>query len=238
MKPPKFTQPPMEDDDQPWLLSYADMVTLLLAFFILLVSMSTLNKVKIEMIAQTFAEKKDRMTYKQLQEKIQEFINAENLREEVNVALTPDGIEVNFKDKLLFDLGRADVKSEAEAILNKLSGLLVQGELAKRLITVEGHTDSLPIRSEIYPSNWELSSARAASVVKFFIGKGMDTRRFESVGYADTRPLVTAEDMKQVHATAGATKDARGLAVNRRVIIVISPDSYIEEIERKMHPAK
>lgn len=209
-----------EEDDSPWLLSYSDMVTLLLCFFIILVALSNLNMVKVEMMTQHFA-KPDRITMKQLQQMIQEFINSEKLQEQVSVKLTSKGIEISFKDKLLFDLGKADLKSDALPVLSKISGLLNYKEISKRKISVEGHTDSLPIRGGVYPSNWELSSARAGNVVRFFTALGSDSKRFESIGYADTQPVKPE--------SAGILSQPE----NRRVVVVISPESFLAKPQRE-----
>ena len=209
-----------EEDDQPWLISYADMVTLLLAFFIVLVSMSTLNKNKFEQMTEYFS-KKDRMTLKQMEQKIKVFVLDEKMQNQIGAQLTANGVEVNFKDKLLFDIGKADVKPEAIDVLSKIAALLNTGDIARRKISVQGHTDSVPIKSTVYPSNWELSSARAAKVVKFFIEHDLDSRRFESIGYADTKPLVPELDKK------------KGQSENRRVVMVISPDSFLTEEKKK-----
>jgi chemotaxis protein MotB len=222
MKLPEIkTNPTQNDDDQPWLMSYADMVTLLLAFFIVLVSMSTLDKNKFEQMTEYFA-KKDRMTLKQLELKIKDFIKDENMQSEINAMLTSNGVEVNFKDKLLFDRGKADIKPEAITVLAKIAALLSTGDIARRKIHVQGHTDSVPIKSDVFPSNWELSSARAAKVVKFFISHNLDSRRFESIGYADTHPLIPETDK------------ARGYPENRRVVVVITPDSFLAEEKQRV----
>ncbi|MDI6642101.1 MAG: OmpA family protein [Elusimicrobiota bacterium] len=209
-----------EGSDSPWLISFSDMMSLLLCFFVVLVGLSNLDLLKIERMTQHFA-KPDRMTMKQLQEMIQEFINSENLQTDVSVELTSKGVEISFKDKFLFDLGKADLKPRILPILAKIANLLNYKEISKRKISVEGHTDSLPIKSEIYPSNWELSSARAANVVKFFTARGLDSRRFEAIGYADAQPIKPEIDRRS------------GEPENRRVVVVISPEFYLLKSKRK-----
>ena len=217
----EFKRPIADDEEQPWLISYADMVTLLMAFFMLMLSMSTLNKAKVEMVAQSFMQK-DKMTYKELSKKIQEYINTEKLSEQVDVKLTTNGIEISFKDRMLFDMGRADLKPEALEAMTKIGGFLnVTPAIARRKVSIHGHTDNIPIKSKIYPSNWELSSARAASVLQFFISLGCNPKRFETVGSADTRPLEPNSPDKKT-----------GTPANRRVVVVISPESYMEDIFR------
>ena len=106
-------------------------------------------------------------------------------------------VEVEIKAKVLFPLGRAELTESGIAILTHLSKLL---ESYTGTIVVEGHTDNLPIRTAQFPSNWELSGARASSVARHFIAKGIRSRRVKIVGYADTRPLlpnITPEQRQQ-----------------------------------------
>ncbi len=209
-----------DEEESSWALSFSDMTTLLLCFFVMLIGISNIDVMKMEMMSQTFSESK-RITMKELARLVQDFINSKNLQQEVNVQLTTKGVEISFKDKLLFDIGKADLKDAALPILSEMSSLLNYKEIADRKISVEGHTDSVPIKSAVYPSNWELSSARAASVVKHFIAYKLNSKRFESIGYADTRPI-KQEIEKNV-----------GYPENRRVVIVVSPEPYVGKSERK-----
>ena len=206
-----------------WVFSYSDMITLLFAFFVFLASVSNINQVKLEMASDFFSDKKssNRVTYKELTQMIQNAVVSEKLQDEVKVVLTPQGVEINLKDKLMFDVGRAEVKMNALPILLRLSNLLNQPGMADRVVLVEGHTDSVPIKSVQYPSNWELSSSRAASVVKFFIGKKSDAKRFKSIGYADTHPIAKEND------------SITGEPANRRVVIVITSESFVSGELRK-----
>src|SRR3989339_707895 len=85
-----------DEDSDSWLLPYSDMMTLLMCFFVILLSMSSLDMSKVERMAQQFS-RKDTMTLKQLEEKIKEFVKQENLTEQINVELTPRGVEISFK---------------------------------------------------------------------------------------------------------------------------------------------
>jgi chemotaxis protein MotB len=108
-----------------------------------------------------------------------------------------------LQEKILFSPGCAELKPEIYPILDKLY------EMLKDLPNpVEGHTDSIPISTEKFPSNWELSTARASSIVRYFIAKGINPERLKASGYADTKPI----------ASNAAPK---GRAQNRRVEIVI-----------------
>jgi len=209
-----------EESTDAWLMSYADMITLLMCFFVVLISMSVINPVKVEMLSQYFGKTENRMTMSQLDQTIKKFITDENLQTEVKSKLTLRGVEISFKDKLLFDIGKADLKPSVIPVLEKMAVLLKQPEIIDRKISVEGHTDSLPIKSPVYPTNWELSSARAATVVKFFISQGLESKKFESIGYADTKPVNLY------------THPVYGQPENRRVVVIISPQLYSEETER------
>jgi len=208
-----------EENVDQWLMSYADMITLLLGFFAVLLSMSSFDQVKLEMFSQYFSNEPKKMTMSQLAAQIQKFANEENLIGQVEAKLTSRGVEISFKDKLMFDLGRTDLKEEAVPILTKISNLLKYQEISERKVLIEGHTDSLPIRSRAFPTNWELSSARAGMVVRFFLSQQLDPRRFQSSGYADTKPKNPETDR------------ILGQPENRRVVVVITPDSYLSEQE-------
>ena len=114
-------------------------------------------------------------------------------------------LEVEINTSLLFETASAQLADQAEAIVARLAGILAQADIR---VQVEGHTDSRPINTEIFPSNWELSTARAANVVRMFGNNGVDPARMAAVGFGEFRPA--ADNSTQ----AGRTK-------NRRVIIVV-----------------
>jgi len=198
-----------DKDDQPWMLSYSDMVTLLLAFFVLFFAISQVDQVKFEAIMQHF-NSKSYMPLHVLEEKFKELIRQHDLEKSVDVQLTPDGLLVNFQDNILFQSGKAELNARAFPILKELARILTEATVSSRSIQVEGHTDTLPIvKDSLYPSNWELSGARSARVIRYLIASGLESSRFVSVGYADTRLRVPEDDSK------------RGLPVNRRVSLLI-----------------
>src|SRR5208282_5794198 len=122
----------------------------------------------------------------------------------ITVKNEPRGMVVTFSDSVLFASGAAELKPEIYSVLEKLSKLLsnVPGRIA-----IEGHTDNVPISSSRYSSNWELSTGRAASILHFFIEKGIDPANYSIAGYAEFRPLAS-----------NATEEGR--QKNRRVEIV------------------
>jgi len=196
-------------ESESWLLSYSDMVTLLLAFFVLFFSISQVDQGKFEQIMEYFAESNFTPLYV-LEKQFQELVTAHQLEQRIDVALTPDGLMVNFQDNLLFDSGEAKLKRKSFAVLNALAEILKSADVAQRKIQIEGHTDSVPLtENALYPTNWELSTARSSSVIRYLISKEVASRRFVAVGFADTR-------MRQEE-----TSNNRGLSVNRRVSLLV-----------------
>ncbi|MFQ5697488.1 MAG: OmpA family protein [Myxococcota bacterium] len=117
-------------------------------------------------------------------------------------------IKVRASEKVLFGSGKVDLEPAGRDVLRKVAAE-IRG-LEDQRVRVEGHTDSVPIRTQRYPSNWELSAARAAGVVRFLEAQGIEARRLEAVGLADTAPLASND-------TPG------GRARNRRIAIVLVP---------------
>lgn len=127
------------------------------------------------------------------------------VRDRVEVATTADTVNLIIKDEVLFDPASADLKPQAHRILDQIAQLLAVNDYP---VSVEGHTDDRPIQTARYPSNWELSVARATEVTRYLIGRSIDAQRLRAVGYADTRPL-----------SQGTSDENR--ARNRRVSLVV-----------------
>ncbi|MCH7674235.1 flagellar motor protein MotB [candidate division KSB1 bacterium] len=198
-----------QKESESWLLSYSDMVTLLLAFFVLFFSISQVDPGKFEQIMEYFSESNSTPLYV-LEKQFQELVTAHQLEQSVDVELTPDGLRVNFQDNLLFDSGKAKLKSKSFPVLNALAEILKSADVAERKIQIEGHTDSVPLtKNALYPTNWELSTARSSSVIRYLITKEVASKRFVAVGFADTR-------LRQKE-----TSNNLGLPVNRRVSLLI-----------------
>ncbi|KAA8998029.1 OmpA family protein [Paenibacillus spiritus] len=138
---------------------------------------------------------------------ITQYINANNLGDEIFVQDKPQGIAITLSDRFLFDSGQAELKSGAYPALRQLSGLF-RGLGA--IVSIEGHTDNTPVMaSSPYRDNWELSGARALSVLRFFLEReGLDPAGFQYAGYADTRP-------------AADNGTPAGKQKNRRVEIIV-----------------
>ena len=211
-----------------WLLTYADMITLLLALFIILFSISTINKVKLQRLVRdlgggfnsqdainnppngmTTSATKDQLQAMQAQ--LQSFVSSNNLQNKVQTKITRDGkkrelVITLLSDKQLYDSGKADLKPETKRILNQVYRAL-KGRANE--VRVEGNTDNVPIANFQFPSNWELSSARAVGVARYLVEEdGLAPRRISALGNGEYRP-------KYPNDTAAHR------AANRRVDVVI-----------------
>jgi chemotaxis protein MotB len=139
------------------------------------------------------------------------------IKNEVAVKSDPLGVSLVFQSKLFFDSLSAEVKPEGKAVLVKLIHELgVRQKLDKKLyqIVVEGHTDSRPVTAGPFPSNWELSGARASRVIRMFLDEKFSPDKLTAIGYADTRP-------EYAPRTAQGSYDEKALAKNRRVVLRI-----------------
>ena len=154
---------------------------------------------------------------KQLQEKINQEIADDKESGSVTTAVDSRGVVITFNNVLLFDSGKADIKSDNTAFLLKVAKLI---NSVDNYVRVEGNTDNVPIQNSIYPSNWELSTARATSVVRFMIDKGkVAPERLSAVGYGEYRPV--ADNKSEI-----------GRNKNRRIEIVILNEEY-SKLEQK-----
>ena len=129
----------------------------------------------------------------------------EDMGESVEVSTVADRVQLRVKDNILFPTGEASLSSPGESLLDRLARRLADSDYR---ITVEGHTDNRPIETWRYPSNWELSAARAAAVVRQLIEAGIRPQRLHAVGLADTQPIASNDS-------------AAGRAENRRVDLVL-----------------
>ncbi|RLE11450.1 flagellar motor protein MotB [Candidatus Aerophobetes bacterium] len=190
-----------QSQDPVWLTTFADAMSLMLTFFVMLYAATTLDKSKLEPAlgslkgALGIMEKTKPAIVstpeivkesEQIAEKIQHFAVSQGLEKEIRVKVVRGGVRVSLASPILFDLGKAELKPGILPLLDEIAGTLkgIPNE-----IVIEGHTDNLPIHTERFPSNWELSAARAISVARHFIKKGLAPSRIGVVGYADSRPL-------------------------------------------------
>lgn len=205
-----------------WLMTFGDMMALLLTFFVMLMGISSPDPGKynkaIKSIQEALgaslaskeqllvAEKQSEASFENLGSQVSQVIKDGNLQDVVKVEVNEKGVVLNIMGGALFRAGSAKLEKGIQPLL--LDVVQTIRKLPYKII-IEGHTDDVPPRGGPYPSNWELSAARAASVVRFMINEGgVGAERFSAVGYAEFRPLYAM------------TKENR--ARNRRVEIIIS----------------
>ncbi|MFH1135377.1 MAG: OmpA family protein [Pseudomonadota bacterium] len=211
------------DESEDWHLTLADMMTLLLCFFVVIVSASAVDLERYKLIAHSLQktmggqEKKDAAPAGEEPDLAAVHRNLKEILgpavRDVALEWRRDGVAVNLPGEVFFELGRAELTERAHRVLTDISPALAA--IPYRL-TIEGHTDSTPIHSPRFPSNWELSAARAGSVGRFLIDRGFPKDKVEILGLADTRPILPNEDPQ---GRPWPENQAR----NRRVAIVVRP---------------
>jgi chemotaxis protein MotB len=148
--------------------------------------------------------------------RIRRAIKEENLEDAIKVKVTESGIAIKLSDPIGFDLGEAEIKPELIPVLSSISQII--NRVPDTQIRVEGHTDDIPIHNYKYPSNWELSAARALNIVKFMAGAGgIEPSRLSAIGYGEYRPLVPNTSIENRRK-------------NRRIEI------YVEYVQKKENP--
>ena len=196
-----------EPAQEEWLTTFADMMTLLMTFFVLLFSMSTIDPVKLQQFGESVGTKKAQSQNKEklvslsdVSRDMQKLIKQEQLSSMVQVSMSSRGVTMGIASDLAFGVGSADLSPQ---IMDFLVKLVPTMKSAKYNIAVEGHTDNVPMRSAQFPSNWELSAARASAVIRFLTENGVQSDKLQAIGYADTRPI--AENS----TSAGRAKNRR-----------------------------
>lgn len=227
----RLRRPSAEGDDQDlWLISYSDLITLLFAVFVMLLAITMKSQVPVEHGASALplpadaigpgeapADPRPRLEPDQvpveapepLTERWRQRLASLGVAAGVTVHVRQNRVEIDIGEAILFASGQAEPSADGRAVLADLAPLLAG---APGLIVVEGHTDSVPIASVRFPSNWELSAARAAGVVRELVVLGVPPQRMSAVGYADTRPRALADD-------------AVARARNRRVTVTLQADA-------------
>ena len=252
------------ENEERWLVSFADMMTLLFCLFMVLFAISSVNTSKLEALSKSLQESisgkivtggqavmetgetkdtevpsptppiesvmpgeaveraingakaqdlakaaaAEQEAFKQLKKRIDADAEALGLQEKVRTDIRERGLVVRLlTDGVFFDSGQAILKPASDKLLERL-GRIIAGE-KRHPVVVEGYTDSQPIQSGLYPSNWELSGARASSVVRRVIATGVPMARLSTAGYAQQHPIAS-----------NATPEGR--SQNRRVEIVLS----------------
>lgn len=216
----KSTPPPVDDgggggDDGGWLTSYADLMTLVACFFILMMAFANYDPVtfqqKAELMAKHFHGKND-LHEKSEMAKLMDELN--HISNKLDVKHNDQGLNITMNMQTLFKIGSADLTQDAEKLINQIIDKVKEKEDDVRVI-IEGHTDNIPIiGSRVYPSNWELSGARASTVVRRFEQKGFPSKKLVAMGFADTKPALPNMDKSGKPIRTNQLK-------NRRIVLKV-----------------
>lgn len=197
--------------EEGWLLSYADLITNLLIFFVMLLAAAQISRTKMQKISQNLSGIQSSQSLDSIQEEIDARIKAEGLQDLIRTDLTEDGLELSMNSGLVFDSGHAAIRPEMGDALERMLLTLVPYS-DKYDFAVEGHTDDRPVGAgSAFASNWELSTGRANAVRAKMELVGVKKGRIRVEGYADTKPLPD-------ETLDGLSKEDR-LARHRRVIV-------------------
>lgn len=195
-----------EGESEGWLITYLDMITLLLVMMVVMLAFAgTFNGVGEGSEALARQAGTAAPVELPLPAAPPDAAPVPDLGEDIEVLVEDKRISFRISSEILFESGQADLSLGGLALLRHLLPVLRE---SPHPIAVHGHTDAVPIHSVRYPSNWELSGARAGSVVRYFEANGIDKQRLRAVGFADTRPLAD-------------NASAEGRASNRRVELVL-----------------
>ncbi len=185
-----------------WQMSFNDLLTVLLIFFIVLVSVSDIPVDKVQDVSAAVAEvfgsvkSEDRRTL---------FIRALSRADGIEARPVAGGVSIVLPESLVYPSGSAEILHN-----DLLRGVGQKLKAAAGAILVEGHTDSVPVANGSFPSNWELSAQRAVNVLKFLVDEcGIDPKDLSAAGYADSRPVASNDS-------------SDGRAQNRRVNLIVS----------------
>jgi chemotaxis protein MotB len=227
-----------DDDVRPgapeWIVTFADLMSLLLTFFVLLLSFSSTQAAKFEAVAGSLRDALGMRSELDLSDQPERGVPLETLdirrtgegpptavrlEDELQkllaelggqgrgvATLNHDGIVLNISGDLMFASGEATLSPEAIQVLDSIANYVLQSE---RPLDVVGHTDNVPIATPLFPSNWELSAARAGSAVRYLADRGVNAQRMRAIGRASTHPVAS-----------NATVEGRSL--NRRVEFIFN----------------
>jgi chemotaxis protein MotB len=235
-----FSRPPADRpiDGSRWLTTFNDLITLLMVFFVLLFSMGSLDVQRFKHFQNALQSAMGLLNAGRhapvgIVADPPAIPGQETVAEQaplpsgaapqpdvdtrgLEAVYSRDGIHLTLDDKLLFDTGNARLTDGGKALLNRVARIV---KPLKRSIRVEGHTDNRPIATDDYPSNWELSTARAVSVVKYLVHQaGIAPQYFAAAGYGDSKPRATNDTESN-------------MSKNRRVEIILGDRAEFPDIE-------
>ena len=217
-------------EDTSWMLTYGDIITLLMIFFVLMFSSSKLSEEKFDKVAQSINESLNRPgpdpeadptqaptvpPLQSAQTLLDQMIKDRDLEMEMETTLTPSGLMIELSSNSFFQSGSADIKPTMIKSLVDLGQIIQDFPTEDYQVDVEGHTDNVPINTVQFPSNWELSALRAVNVAHIFEDNGMPRERIAAIAYADTKP-------KKPNTDEAGINIPEHQAENRRVVVFVS----------------
>ncbi len=252
-------RPEEPENHERWLVSYADFITLLFAFFVVMYAVSSVNEGKYKVLSNSLTNafknptgqpggqpiaviqgapllqikpvaKPDKLpdSVKPEEKKVEQRQKMKSVANDIMDALQPlvaqgkvrlletsRGVTIEINDSILFPAGQASLQPASISAMQAIAAVLSQSDFP---ITIEGHTDNIPISTYQFPSNWELSAMRATTVLRLFNDSGVGAERLTAIGYGETRPLETNTTIE-------------GRARNRRVSILIDSNRPEEPTE-------
>ncbi|MCC7402760.1 MAG: OmpA family protein [Bdellovibrionales bacterium] len=223
-------------DDEIWLISYSDLMTLLFGFFVLMYVFASTKTGDAEKVREGLAKSFGGSyvaPYEELADQLKQQAESGDhpILGQIDVQKPTDGMEITFRSNLLFDSGSSELRAEVRETM-KMIAELISDSVNDAEILVGGHTDDSPIHTSKFPSNWELSTARAASVVREFIGTGYDPKALVALGYAETRPAYPNRDESGKPIPENRER-------NRRVVIkVVAPGIVKQPTESTAYSAQ
>ena len=192
-----------------WAVSYGDVVTLLLVFFIILLGSAKISNITLTKIGGGST------VMDEIEEELRGIIKSNRVENNVIIDKKLEGLDLNIQDKLLFASGEAEISQEKISVLEALIKAEKLEENKKIIrFEIEGHTDDNPIKSDKFPSNWHLSSARAIEILKIFLKLNFKPDKFIVQGRADTDSLFPNRDERGMPIPQNQAK-------NRRVVIKV-----------------
>ena len=224
------------EEAQPWLMTYADMMTLLFAFFVLLYSMSSPDPVKMSAMEDAIAKEAgiegELKSQNEIKEDIEDIIEDMDLQNVATVIKDPRGVAIELDGDICFGSGSTSIQGRLQKVLDNVANEVLINPNDYRMVIVEGHTDSQPIPKNLksfFPTNWELSAARASSVVNYLINQGVNSGRLQASGYADRWPAeVSWFDVRSGKVNDQVIKEQnqtqKQMNKNRRIKIVFTND--------------
>lgn len=225
-----------------WLLTYADLITLLLVFFVVMYSMSQVDKAKYEQLKKALSNSMtvvgaggrddtiiqggtgvlpqenvviapEQLEFERIAKDVKEMAKQAGLEDQIETTMDKQGLVVSISNAGFFEPGEASLRLEVIPTLDRIARML---KSADHDLRIEGHTDNIPISTPKYPSNWELSAVRATTIVRFLVERhSLPPRRLSAAGYGEYYPKVPNDT--EAHR-----------AQNRRVDIVVLRSEQVQ----------